>query len=52
MKKDQKFLGEKFGKLTFVRKTNERNVRNRILYELICECGKTCFFSKRFSYRW
>lgn len=37
----QDLTGNKFGKLTVIRKS--ANIRGRVAFECLCDCGKTCF---------
>lgn len=38
------YSGQKIGHLTIIRQTNERR-RNSIVWECLCDCGNTCYFS-------
>ena len=42
MGKAKDYTGQKFGRLTFVRMTEQRNKSKSVLWELICECGEVC----------
>lgn len=35
--------GRRFGRLTVIRKTNQRGPDGGIIYECICDCGNKCF---------
>lgn len=38
--------GQKFGKLTAVRPTEERRGNNEVVWECVCDCGKTTFVDR------
>ena len=35
--------GQRFGRLTVIRATDQRGPDNGIVYECLCDCGNTCF---------
>lgn len=39
-------IGQKFGRLTVVRKTDGRNNKN-IIWECLCDCGNVCYISSQ-----
>jgi hypothetical protein len=42
MSQKKDWTGQKFGKLTFVKPTNDR-IRANIVWELLCDCGETTY---------
>lgn len=43
MGKSIDLTGQKFGRLTVIRKTDRRGPDGGIVYECLCDCGTTCF---------
>lgn len=44
-------VGQRFGKLTVVKATNERDYNREIIWECLCDCGNTAFVpSRRLTY--
>ena len=39
--KTKQFVGNKYGKLTVIRDTGKRNKHQNIIYECLCDCGKS-----------
>ena len=49
--KSQNLIGQKFDKLTVIKKSIERDSNNRILWECQCDCGNICLKTTTYLHR-
>lgn len=43
MPRNKDYTGQKYQMLTFIQPTSTKSKSGRIMWELLCDCGKTCF---------